>query len=367
MGAGEWVGVGARLAAGAWLLWRVPPPRPAPGGAGAAARGPLAVVVPARDEAASLPALLATLLPQRRAGDEVVVVDDDSSDGTGAIAAAAGARVVVPGPPPAGWTGKAWACAAGAAATTAPVLVFLDADTRLAPGALDRVAAEHAARGGLVSVQPYHLAPTAAERLSALCNVVALMGTGACTPLGDRVAPAGAFGPVLATTREDYAAAGGHAAVAGAVLDDVAMARRYRATGRPVTCRGGRDVVAFRMYPGGLRHLVEGWSKNIAGGAASTRPVTMALVVAWTSLLLQAPWWLATRPAPLGLVAYGAVAAELWWMLRRVGSFGPVTALAFPAPLAAFLFVLARSTVLRVGRRRVRWKGRQVPVTGRGT
>lgn len=352
----------ARLAAGAWLLWRVPVPRAATG-----RTGPVAVVVPARDEAAALPHLLPGLLAGRRPGDEVVVVDDGSTDGTAAVAAAAGATVVAPPPPPAGWTGKAWACATGAAATAAPVLVFLDADTRLAPGGLDRVVAERAAAGGLLSVQPYHVVPTAAERLSALCNVVAMMGTDAFTPLGHRLAPAGAFGPVLATSRADYEAVGGHAAVAAAVLDDVALARRYRSAGLPVTCLGGRGAVTFRMYPGGLRPFVEGWSKNLSGGAASTRPVTLVLVVAWVSLLLQAPWWLLTAPVPLGMVAYAAVAAELWWMLRRVGSFGAVTAVAFPLPLAAFLAVFARSAVVRTVRRRVRWKGREVPVAGRGT
>ncbi|HEX9994904.1 MAG TPA: glycosyltransferase family A protein [Acidimicrobiales bacterium] len=355
-------GAGARLAAGAWLLWRVPVPRPAGGG-----RGPVAVVVPARDEAAALPELLPGLLAARRPGDEVVVVDDGSADGTADVAAGAGATVVAAPPPPDGWTGKAWACHTGVAATTAPVLVFLDADTRIASGGLDRVVAEHAAAGGLVSVQPYHLVPTAVERLSAVCNVVAMMGTDAFTPLGRRLAPIGAFGPVLVSTRADYATAGGHAAVAGAVLDDVALARRYRAAGLPVTCLGGRGTVSFRMYPGGLPALVEGWSKNLSGGAASTRPVTLVLVVAWVSLLVQAPWWLLTEPVPLGLAAYAAVAAELWWMLRRIGSFGPATAVAFPAPLAAFLAVFARSAVLRTVRRRVRWKGRDVPVRGRGT
>ena len=70
----------------------------------------------------------------------------------------------------------------------------------------------------------------------------------------------------------DYEAAGGHAgdSVRGAVLDDVSLARAVQRTGRGVTVFGGRGAVRFRMYPDGLRSLVEGWTKNFAGGAAGT-------------------------------------------------------------------------------------------------
>ena len=66
------------------LLWstrRLPPPTDRPA---------VAVVVPARDEAGSLPALLAALRPQLREGDELVVVDDHSSDATAASGSPAG-------------------------------------------------------------------------------------------------------------------------------------------------------------------------------------------------------------------------------------------------------------------------------------
>jgi len=49
----------------------------------------------------------------------------------------------------------------------------------LSADALARLAAEHRSRGGLVSVQPFHLTEQPYESLSAVCNVVELMGTGA--------------------------------------------------------------------------------------------------------------------------------------------------------------------------------------------
>ena len=343
----------ARLAIGCWLLWRVP--RVGPSGA---ARPGVAVVVPARNEASTLPALLVSLADELRADDELVVVDDHSSDATAAVAAAGGARVLAAPPLPSGWTGKAWALDAGVAATTAPVLVLLDADVAVEPGAIERLVGERSRRGGLVSVAPVHVVERPYERLSAVLATVAMMGTGAFTPRR-QARPAGAFGPCLVTSRDDLTAVGGHGAVAGEILDDVALARRYLATGLAVTIFGGRGTVRYRMYPGGLRQLVDGWSKNVAAGAGSTRPFTLLLVVAWISVLLQAPWWAVTAPTWGGAV-YAACVVQLAWMWGRIARFGVLTAVLFPLPLAVFVAVFVRSAVLTVVRRRVPWKGREV-------
>lgn len=343
--------------AGWWLLWRIPVPPSLPPGA----RPPVSVVVPARDEERSLPVLLASLEDELRSGDEVIVVDDHSADDTAGVARSAGARTVAASDLPPGWLGKAWACHTGAELAANPLLAFLDADTRLEPGGLDRLVAGYAEGGGLYSVQPWHRVPRPHERLAALFNVVALMGTGAFTPVGDRRPPAGAFGPCLLTSAEDYRAVGGHAAVRHTVLDDLALARRYRAAELPVRIRGGRDTITFRMYPDGLGQLVEGFTKNFAAAARAVRPLTVVLVTAWMSAL-GAPLVLAAGAPALALACYVAVALQVHAHLRRIGSFGAVTAVAYLIPLACFVVVFARSLVLTFGRRRVRWKGRDVAI-----
>ena len=240
------------------------------------------MIVPARDEAATLPRLLTTLAQLDDSPHEVIVVDDGSRDATAAVARAHGATVVPAGASPAGWAGKPWACHVGAGVASGTHLLFLDADTWLAPDALGRLLAEHARVGGLVSVQPYHVPQRAYEQLSGYCNVVAMMGTGAFAPHPPAGARA-AFGPCLLTTAADYEAAGGHAAAPGAVLEDVLLAQHYRAAGMPVTLFGGGDVVRFRMYPAGVTQLVDGWSKNMASGAAATDRVAAAATVLWVS------------------------------------------------------------------------------------
>lgn len=366
-----------RWLVGVWLLWSIPRCRAAAdslaagGGGSADLTGDAAVVVPARDEEATLPCLLASLAAQARAPAEVMVVDDWSEDATADVARLAGATVMACDVLPEGWTGKSWACWTGALATTATTLVFLDADTELAPGGLERVLGEHHRRGGLVSVQPFHVMRRPYERLSAFFNLVAMMGVDAFSPRGDRSRPRAAFGPCLVTSRHDYLAVGGHRAVRAEVVEDVALARRYTAAGHPVSCLGGRGSVNFRMYPAGLGQLIEGWSKNFAAGAGAAGPLTVALVSAWLSGCISAVWNLAAASWGFGSMSlsaagalYAAYAVQLWWMLARVGRFGWWTAGAFPVPLAFFLVVFARSLLLTNVRGGVTWRGRVV-ATGR--
>lgn len=360
----------AGLLVGTVLLWRLPQLGPA-----ATRARSVSVIVPARNEAANLPTLLGSLSAdaQSWAGvvPEVIVVDDGSTDGTADVAAAHGARVIATGPLPADWLGKPWACQRGAEAASGSVLLFVDADVEFAPGTLARLVGELDRCGGLVSVQPRHDTVRWYEQLSAYFNVVALMGVGAFTP-ARTVDPAGAFGPCLVTSAADHRALGGHTSVRDRVLDDVYLARRYRAAGLPVTCRVGAGAVGFRMYPEGPRQLVEGWSKNIALGAVATKPWAAAGAALWvaataaiavTTLLGVGRWVFgAAGPPWLALLGWALVAGQLTWMLRRIGRFRVWTAALFVVPLAGFIAIFVRSAVLTIVRRQVRWRGRAIPI-----
>jgi rSAM/selenodomain-associated transferase 2 len=96
-----------------------------------ASQPPLSIVIPALDVAGTLPDTLAALEEGRRAGlvAEVILVDGASSDDTVGVAAGAGARIVEAGAP-----GRGRQLVAGAAAARGEWLLFLHADTRLAPG-----------------------------------------------------------------------------------------------------------------------------------------------------------------------------------------------------------------------------------------
>jgi 4,4'-diaponeurosporenoate glycosyltransferase len=354
-----------------WLLcWRLPR-LPAASDTTPARR--VSVVVPARNEAVRLPGLLAALATQTRPADEVLVVDDDSHDDTAAVAAAGGADVVPAPPLPDGWTGKTWACWAGARHAGGDVLVFLDADTEPEPDLLARLVDSLDRRRGLLSVMPYHRMRRQYERLSAFFSVISLMGIGAAS--ARRSAPVtGAYGPCLACDRRDYDAVGGHESIRGAVVDDVALAQRFRRAELPVRVVGGRGAIRFRLYGGGIRDLVEGWSKNFASGAGSTPPVRFLLVLAWVvgvGTAAQAPareavaavaGW--SGPGAVLWIGFVAFAIQLAVQLRPLGNYSWAPVL-FPIPLLAWFVIFFRSIVL-TARGRVRWKGRSVRVRPRG-
>jgi 4,4'-diaponeurosporenoate glycosyltransferase len=336
-----WVLFAVGWGAGWLLLWSTRPlPRPG------AARPAVAVVVPARNEAPCLPGLLASLRTQLRSGDELVVVDDHSTDATASIAAAHGARVIAAPALPAGWVGKPHACTIGAGATTAPVLVFVDADVRAGPNLLDGVAATAAGGGVVVSVQPWYDAPRLAERLTVLANVVALMGSGAFTVLGQRVRPDVAFGPVLAVDRATYERAGAHAApdVRASLTEDIALARRV---GASHVFSDRRDATS---RPRSIADAVTAWSRTITAGIQATRWPVLLGVVAWVASLTGGPF--------AGWLAYPLSAVQVWVLGRRAGRTG---LLAVVYPLLAVVLV---AVVVAAGWRRVTgrttWKGRRV-------
>ena len=366
------------LLAGTVLMWRLPMPGTSSGDA-----GQTSVIIPSRNEATNLPTLLASLAAQTSPPLEVLVVDDGSTDGTAEVATGAGVTVIAADPPPPGWAGKPWACDTGVRASRGGHLLFLDADVRLAPDALARLSGElgsgaagdgtvpdvtggapppvAVATVGLLSVQPFHEVVRPYEQLSAFPNAVAILASGIAA-VRPSSRPGLAFGPCLLTTPRALAAAGGFGAVRGAAIEDIALARAYERVGLAVRSLGGGDVVHFRMYPDGLASLLQGWGKNLSGGARRARPLPLIGATIWVCAAVAAALEVVEADTSWAAVAYVAVAAQLRWILRRLGSFRWWVPVLFPIPLLAFLGLFAWSLVQRVLRRQVTWRGRQIPV-----
>jgi 4,4'-diaponeurosporenoate glycosyltransferase len=191
-----------------------------------------------------------------------------------------------------------------------------------------------------------------------------------------------AFGPCLLTSRADYQHAGGHAAVRAEILDDVRLATAYHRAGLPVRCAVGGRSIRMRSYPGGLRQLADGWTKNVASGASAAAPGSALATALWVSAhhAVAVGALLAALEAGTGqgasltygdpllwAAAWVGVAWQMRSILRRTGSFHWWTWAVFPAPLLAFDVIFARSAALTLVRRSVRWRGRQVDLTRGGS
>ena len=348
--------VGAGHAAVNARLLRRPDPAAAPG------PEQVSVLLPVRDEAAHVRDCLTAVLAQDGVA-EVLVLDDGSTDGTGELARSIrDPRLrVLPGRPlPLGWLGKPHACQqlADAADPGTDVLVFLDADVRLRPGAIPATVGLLAGID-LVSPYPRQLAGTAAERL-----VQPLLQWSWLTFLPLRLAErspreslSAANGQLLAVRRAAYDKAGGHAAVRAEVLEDVALLRAVKRAGGRGGVADGTTLADCRMYTG-WPDLRDGYTKSLwsaFGSAAGAAGVTALLLLAYVL-----PPLAALAGSRVGLSGYAAGVTGRVVAARRTGGRVWPDAFAHPASVAVLAGLTARSVR---GRRAgtLTWKGRELP------
>jgi glycosyltransferase involved in cell wall biosynthesis len=333
----------------------------------------VAVLLPVRDEAADVvPCLRAVLAAADRHDGvvDVVVLDDDSTDGTRALVdtvARDDARVTVLSglPAPRGWLGKPWAChqLAQAVAPEVGALVFVDADVTLAPDGLHATIGLLRSSGlDLVCPYPRQLAPTWSERLVQPLLQWSWMST---LPLrlaerSGRPSLAAANGQLLCVDAQAYRRAGGHAAVRGEVLEDIALLRAVKRAGGRGVVADGTSVATCRMYSG-WSDLRDGYGKSLWSAFGSPAGAAGALVV--LTIVHVVPPVAALRGSRAGLVGYAASVAGRVLVARRTrGRVVPDTLL-HPASVLLFDALVVDS----FRRRRVgtlRWKGRSVVPSG---
>jgi glycosyltransferase involved in cell wall biosynthesis len=325
----------------------------------------VSIIVPARNEEACLGECLRSLVEQTGVDFEIMVVDDGSTDRTREIAEGfAGVRVVDAGPLPAGWSGKNNALTAGVRQAKGEWLLFTDADTVHRPGSLARALAE--ARGqkaALLSYSPEQEVHGFWERAVMPVIFAEMAGRYRPAEVSDpRSAVAAANGQYLLISREAYDAVGGHAAIAGDLLEDVALARAVKRSGRKIFFRYGRDAVRTRMYRS-FGQLREGWTKNLA--LLFPSPLRLAVVRFMEFGLIVGIGVVAGRLGAKdragAAIAMGLLCAVLYGLfLRRIRTahFSWISNALAVVGLPMFSYLLLRSKVAhREGK--VSWKGRE--------
>lgn len=329
-----------------------------------APRPEVSVIVPARDEEAALGACLESMVQQEDVEMEILVVDDESTDRTREIALSfPGVRVIDPGPLPQGWTGKNHAVMAGAQQAQGKWLLFTDADTVHLPGSLARALSEVRQHGAaLLSYSPEQDVRGFLEKVVMPVIFAELASTYRPSEVSDPASPAAAAnGQYLLVSREAYQAVGGHAAVAQSLLEDVALARAVKASGRKIRFRYGGDAVRTRMYRT-YSQLRDGWTKNLT--LLFPAPEKLAAVRLAESLVLAGSAGLAIGAGlggrPKTAVAATAVLALAYAAhLRRIqrAHFSWDANLLSILGLPIFSYLLLRSK-LSYKRGAVQWKGR---------
>jgi GT2 family glycosyltransferase len=267
-------------------------------------------------------------------------------------------------PMPPGWTGKSNAVWTAAEKARGEWLLFTDADTFHEKGSLARAVAEADANGAvLLSYSPRQELGSLAERMLMPVVFSELASRFRPRDVCDPTSPiAAANGQYLLVRRDVYESVGGHAAVAGDLLEDVAIAQRVKEAGGKLRFRVGLEQVSARMYRS-IPQLVEGWTKNLVLLFPDARAIAykraLEFSVMWGLLLIAEEMALLRHFA---LAAWGTVLALFIWIsfFRRVrkahsGFINDILAV-FGLPM--FSWLLLRSATAHL-RHSVWWKGRE--------
>jgi hypothetical protein len=338
------------------------PPSPVAGDAA------VSVLIPARNEEANIAGAVGCALASAGVAVEVVVLDDASTDRTPEILrgiADPRLRVARGTGLPAGWSGKQFACSQLAKLASHELIVFVDADVRLAPDAVSRMAGfmqRHPAVG-LASGFPRQVTRTWSEILLLPLIMFLLLGYLPMFMMRRSLAPAfgAGCGQLFIARRAAYERAGGHAAIRASLHDGLTLPRAFRSAGIATDLFDASGFATCRMYSSAAQ-VWEGLTKNATEGMAKWRALPV-----WTAILglghvmpmvlLATPWF---RIAALSLVL--SIFTRLLlaaWFRQSV-----LSALLHPFGVAALL-VVQWAALLRASRGgKATWRGRSYQPQG---
>ncbi len=335
-------------------------------------RGGLRVtaVVPARDEAEHVVAMLDSLLAQRFAGElRVLLVDDNSRDGTGDLARAVAARdgrvrVIAGAPLEPGWTGKLWAVAQGLRepeARAAEYVLLTDADIVHGPDHVALLTAKAEGEGlELVSEMVRLRCSSLAERATIPAFVFFFQMLYPFRWVGDaRRRTAAAAGGTMLVARRALDRIGGVDGMGGELIDDVALARAVKRGGHGIWLGHAEEAESGRRYAGfgevwrmvaRTAYVQLGYSPGLLAGTCVGLLLVYGGPVGFAVTGEGVVRW-------LGVASWGMMAVALQPTLRRYRC-SPLWGIALPA-MAMFYFAATCGSAVEFYRGRGgAWKDR---------
>ncbi|MDE3103886.1 MAG: glycosyltransferase [Acidobacteriota bacterium] len=335
----------------------------------------ISLLIPARDEERSIGAALQAALASTGVEFELVVMDDASTDRTAEIVrafAAQDARVRLEQAPPLppGWNGKQHACWALANVARNELLCFVDADVRLQPEALARMAAQlvhgrDGAGSSLISGFPRQETRTWLEWLLLPLIHFVLLGFLPVSRMRASTDPAFAAGcgQFLMVRREAYFASGGHSGIRTTMHDGLLLPRLLRQHGHATDLADLAPLATCRMYHNAAQ-VWSGLAKNATEGLAAPARIvpTTALLLLGQVLPFVAALWLlhsSARPVVMVLVVAAVVAA---WLPRALAAerFGQSwrSVLLHPFGILVLLLIQWYALLRKLAGTPVEWKSR---------
>ncbi|MED5020764.1 glycosyltransferase family 2 protein [Paenibacillus chibensis] len=334
----------------------------------------LTICIPARNEASNIGDCLRSILKDDagRYVKEILVLDDRSTDETAFIVSRiakqdARIRLLSGKDLPAGWMGKSYACHQLSQEASGSWLLFLDADVRLHAGAIEAAMADARQQGsGLITGFPYQRTGTWMERLvvpmmlfTVICHLPIIGVRTSKSPLF--VAAHGAF---MLIDRDSYDAIGGHEAIKSGLVDDMALARRVKQAGRPVTLADVRHHLSMRMYASGIE-VWHGYRKNIFEGVGRSSVLLGSMLTLYVCLYLLPPlsvgmiWLMGLHESAWWAAAATLTGVAVKWTTDRAGGQKPWLCLLMPVSMACLSAIAISSWKAGITGKGYIWKGRR--------
>lgn len=327
----------------------------------AAGRPSVSVLIPARNEEANIAQACAAVLASEGVDLELIVLDDASTDRTPELLAGiADDRLLVAHAPalPPGWSGKQHACHVLAGLATRELMVFVDADVRLGPDAVSRMAGFMGERPvGLASGFPRQVVVSWAEVL--LLPLIHFMLLGflplAAMRRSGSVGLGAGCGQLFIARREAYARAGGHAAIRASLHDGIMLPRAFRRAGEMTDLFDAGGFARCRMYINAAQ-VWEGLCKNATEGMAKPGALPVWTVILGGGQVLPLALMLFAPSVGAGL----ALVCGIGLRLALAARFGQpvVSALLHPVGVAGVLLVQWWSLVRALRGGKATWRGR---------
>ena len=329
----------------------------------------VSVIIPARNEEKNLPFILNSLEIQTYKPYEIIVVDDFSDDKTKETARQYGVKVIENTELPTGWTGKTWSVWNGYLHSSGDILIFLDADVRLEPHALESLLKTRKKSNGVISVVPYHHTEKFYERFSLITNILGVFAF--TSPFERRNPEKGLYGACIVSTREDYEKVNGHYSIRSELLDDLNLGKEFLKAGINVENYIGHGLVSFRMYPQGIISAMQGFGKGAILSTATLKFGTVFFISIWILGLITVgfftPFLLFIKSSwsITFIIGYVIYMTQIFYFQKYTGRFGIVMPVLHFLSSLFFILVTLYSIYQVTFLGYVSWKGRRIEVGGR--
>jgi glycosyltransferase involved in cell wall biosynthesis len=324
----------------------------------------LDIFIPARNEETNIQNVINSILQSDYKNYKIFVLDDNSTDNTNRVVKELiknnrNIELINGKPLPENWIGKNWACHQLSQKSESEFKLFIDADVTL-----DRKAISFAINimqkreADLLSIFPSQKIKNLGEQL-----VVPIMDWILLTflPLSrvfysNKKSLSAANGQFMLFRAQAYKQFGGHKTIKNKIVEDIEVARGFKALNKRVVTLSGNNLVQCHMY-NGFFESVNGFTKNFYSGINANSFVFSLLLLVVFFLFVFPFIWLVSFKMALLIIVLILIQRILSSIISKQSII--INLILFPVHILVMIYIAVRSLILTKSKRLV-WKVRTI-------